>query len=354
MFSFLILSLSLLFAHAAPAEAPYDTSRPASANTIQSPEYPLPVHALIRDPTIRFENLAIRSNGQILTTSTSPNASIYQVDPLGILPLTLIYTVPNNITSACGIVEAEQDIFYFVSADINLRSPFNLTPSSYSITKLNVSGLSVLPNGTLSKPPTAKRVANLTAAALPNGAAFAGPKSDNLLVADTIRGLIWNVNIRTGFVGVTLNDTSTKGITSSGETASGVNGIKVHNDTMYYDSTGASALYKVSVDAQGNIPTGAKPSLITTNLTCDDLVIDNDGTAYVAGTLNVLTRVSSTGEKVVIAGTFNSTSSSLGGPTAARFGRSASDRWSLYVTTNGGLDSPVPDSQGVSRIDLRY
>lgn len=352
MLPLLLLSMSSISVKAIPVEAPYDALRFVSSNTLQSLDNSLlPVHSVVRDPTIKFENLAIRSNGQILTTSTLPNASIYQVDPLGILPLTLVYNIP-NITSSCGIVEREPDIFYVVSGDISLKNPFDTTPASYSITKLNVTGLSVLPNGTLNRQPIAHRVANLTGAALPNGAAFAGQQSDNLLVADTIRGLIWNVNVRTGTVSVTLNDTSTKGITAKGQTASGVNGIKVHNGTIYYTSTGASALYKVPVDTQGIISTGIKPSLVTSNLTCDDLIVTDDGIVYVAGTENVITKVSPTGEKKIIAGIYNSTASPLGGSSAIRFGRLASDRWSMYVTTNGGLNYPVPESEGVSRIDL--
>ena len=42
---------------------------------------------------------------------------------------------------------------------------------------------------------------------------------------------------------------------------------------------------------------------------------------------------------------------SLVGPTAVRWGRSDSDRTSLYVTTNGGLGMS-PTEQGVSRLDV--
>lgn len=334
-----ILALSLVSAQAAAI--------PPSNNSL------LPVHGLIRSFDVKFENLAVRSNGQILTTSTLPNASIYQLDPLGILPLTLIHQIP-NVTSASGIAEGRPDIFYVASGDYNIKSPASTTPQSYSITEIDMRDVSVLPNGTLSRQPAVKRIANLTQAALPNGIAFAGPISDNLLVADTFRGLIWNVNIQSGVVGVTLNDTSTRG---TGASAAGINGIKVHNGTIYWTNTGASMLYKIPVDQNGNIPAGVSPILVTSNLTCDDLVIDDEGNAYVAGPLDIITKVSSAGQKKVIAGAFNSTTSDLVGPTAIRFGRLVSDQWSIYVTTNGGLSSvsvTVPGSAGVSRIDLGY
>lgn len=316
----------------------------------------LPVHDLLRSDIIKFENLAIRPNGQILTTTTYPNASIYQVDPLGILPMTLIHQIP-NITSATGITEGKPDVFYIASGDISLKSPTDTVPQSYSITEIDMRSVLVLPNGTLTRKPIVKRVASLPNAALPNGIAFADPTSDNLLVADTFRGLIWNVNVSSGAVGVTLNDTTTKGDIGSGSSATGINGIKVHNGTIYWTNTGRSTLYRIPVDEEGNVPSGVSPTLITSNLTCDDLVVDNEGNTYVAGPLDIITKVSPLGQKEVIAGAFNSTTSDLIGPTAIRFGRLASDQWSMYVTSNGGVQGVavvVPGSAGVSRIDLGY
>lgn len=122
------------------------------------------------------------------------------------------------------------------------------------------------------------------------------------------------------------------------------------DDELYWTSTGANSLYKVRIDKHGNVQ--AEPTLVSSNVTCDDFVLDHEGNAYVAGPLNVLTKVSPDGQQEVIAGTYNSTSSTLVGPTAARFGRLASDSWSLYVTTNGGVTGQVPGTAGVSRIDL--
>lgn len=154
-----------------------------------------------------------------------------------------------------------------------------------------------------------------------------------------------------------LNDTATKGSGPQGSPAStGVNGIKVHDGSVYWTSTGASKLWKVAVDECGHVPQRAKPTLITENITCDDFTIDHKGNIYVAGPLDVITKVRPDGEQVIVAGTYGSVNSSLVGPTALRFGRMASDRWSLYVTTNGGLPQVLggsaPTAAGVSRIDL--
>lgn len=323
------------------------------ARTVPDNAY-LPVHIIARiNDDLRFENLAVRANGQILATTTQPNASIYQFDPLGILPPTLVYNVP-NIRSAVGIAEREQDIFYVASGDFDIMNPANTTPASYSITKIDMRGVEVVPKGGLTKAPYAQRVASLPNAALPNGIAFARPLSEQLLVADSFRGLIWNVNVCTGEVGVALKDNSTNGSTPTGPNFTGVNGIKVHKGNIYYTNTGRSSLYRVAVDEKGQVQETSTPTLITGNLTCDDLVLDHDGTAYVAGPLGVINKVDPSGQQEIIAGTPRSNSSSLVGPTAVRFGRLVSDRWSLYIVSNGGLTQTPPlNSVGLSRIDLR-
>jgi hypothetical protein len=339
MFS-MLLSLTLIF---------MATAHTAAVQT--SPNGTFAVHNITRNDALSFENLAIRSNGQILVTTTTPNASIYSVDPLGILPFTLINNI-YNISSATAIVEGAPDIFYVLSGDISLKDPLATTPSSYTVLELDMQNVKVLPNGQLNMNPRLRRAAHLPEAALPNGAAFSRPGSQQLLVADSFRGLIWNVNVVTGQVGVALNDTTTKGPTATGPGLTGINGVKVFNETLYWTNTGRSSLFKIPINADGSVLSGAAPTLVTANLTCDDFAFDCKGNAYVAGPLDILTKVTPEGQKEIIAGTFNSTSSALMGPSAVRFGRLASDEWSIYVTTNGGLGQSAPGTRGVSRIDL--
>ncbi|KAM3421717.1 hypothetical protein BST61_g2099 [Cercospora zeina] len=299
---FSILALGFAIAHGLATNVPSDANRP--------------VHIIARiNNGPRFENLAVRASGQVLATTTQPSASIYQFDPLGILPPTLIYNIP-NIRSAVGIAERERDVFYVASGDQSVMDPKNTTPASYSITKLDMRGVAVLPKGGLTKAPSAERVISLPNAALPNGVAFARPLSEHLLVADSFRGLIWNVIVRTGEFGVTLNDSTTKGSAPTGPNFTGINGITVHDGDIYYTNTGRSSLYKVPVDGNGQVPENDHPKVVTEQLTCDDLVVGHNGTAYVAGPLDVITKVDPSGRQEIIAGTPRSNSSSLVGPTA--------------------------------------
>lgn len=317
----------------------------------------LPVTNITRFANFAFENLAIRSSGEILTTNTNPRPLLWQIDPLRILPPTLIYTGQNN-TGLAGIAEGKPDIFYVGAGHINITSATSTVPDSYSITQIDMRNVSVLPDGNLTKQPIVKTVAKLPNAALVNGIAFASKDSDNLLVADSFRGLIWNVNVSSGAVGITLNDTTTKGnVLANNSTFTGVNGVQVHNSTMYWTVTGRNVMYKVPIQKDGTIPQGQKPVLLTSNITCDDFTLDSAGNAYVAGPLDIITKVTPDGKQKVIAGMYNVTrsdsNSTLAGPTSVKFGKLASDKWSLYITTNGGLGNPNPNgTQGVSRIDL--
>lgn len=321
----------------------------AAALPVQQPEYP--VHDVLRYPGIRFENLAIRSNGQILTTSTGPNASVYQVDPTGVLPMALIHYIP-DVDSAVGITEGPDDVFYVASSDVNMSDPFSTTPASYNIWELDVNGVAVKPDGTLTQQPVVKHIANLPDAALLNGIALARRNSDHLLVADSFRGLVWNVNVKTGAVGVALNDSTTKGPAATGSGVTGINGLKVSHKTMYWTNTGLSSVFKVPIDEFGQLAAGVEPTLLASNVSGDDLGVAPCGTAYVAGPLAVLTRVKPNGEAEIIAGTLNSTASDLGGPTSVAFGRLPTDHRSIYITKNGGLLVKVPNSEGIARIDL--
>lgn len=142
-----------------------------AATTSASNSYPLSVHNISRTPEgFHFENLAIRANGQILTTFVGPGPYIYQIDPLGILPPTLVHEISIVNGSAAGIAEGEPDIFYVVAGEYSVLNQSITHPDTYQIVKLDMRGVHVLPNGTLNRQPATDRVANLTDAQLPNGA----------------------------------------------------------------------------------------------------------------------------------------------------------------------------------------
>jgi hypothetical protein len=82
-------------------------------------------------------------------------------------------------------------------------------------------------------------------------------------------------------------------------------------------------------------------------------VLDAAGFAYAGGQAGVINFVDpSKGTVRAIAGTLGLNSSASVGPTAVQFGRTASDRNSIYLTTDGGILNTILGSQGVSLIDV--
>jgi sugar lactone lactonase YvrE len=170
-------------------------------------------------------------------------------------------------------------------------------------------------------------------------------------VADSLAGLVWKVDVRTGHVTVSVQDPSMKG-----SHPHGINGIKVQDGFLYYTNRGTSTLWRIPTDEEnGIVPAGAQGTQVAQNTTGDDIVLDADGFIYVAlgGPDNAIGLVDPrTGGMSVVAEKFNSTSSGLIGPTAWQFGRGATDRRSLYVTADGGNPESVLGTQGLSRIDV--
>jgi hypothetical protein len=105
------------------------------------------VHPILRSPE-RFENLVIRQNGQILATIVAPNASVYQIDPQGILPAVIIHTIDYS-RSAVVIAEKEPGLFYVASTHVDTTNPQTTDPSEYAVTELDLRYVAVLSDSKL-------------------------------------------------------------------------------------------------------------------------------------------------------------------------------------------------------------
>ncbi|CAM6129036.1 unnamed protein product [Calypogeia fissa] len=76
------------------------------------PPLPLPLELVYEFPNITWvENLAIRSNGEILITLAEPN--LYLVNTTA-KSATLVYTFP-HVLNLGGITELDHDIFYLAA-----------------------------------------------------------------------------------------------------------------------------------------------------------------------------------------------------------------------------------------------
>ena len=270
-----------------------------------------------------FENLVVRPNGSLLATrldvpdlwSISPgsNNSAGSGRPL--------YTFP-NASSLVGIAQVDIDTYIVVAGNVSL-STFTAAPSSFAIWTIDL---------TDSDAPVARRITHMPEADFLDG--ITRFNKDIFLIADTAKGEIWRLNI-------TNRDYSTdisKSVLLPASSASnkiGVNGLKVRKGYVYFTSTTKAIYGRIPVNKDA-IQVGPV-EIITSGFTLDDFYLAQDGRAYLAtNSENRLFEVSPLGEVLLVAGGLNELT--VAGLTAVA---SSQDGKTLYVTTNGGMSSPV-------------
>ena len=262
------------------------------------------------------ENLAVRSNGQILVTLlTSPD--VYQVDPSKQQPATLVHSFA-NFRGCLGIVEKGQDIFYVVVGNSTYQT-FPNTPGSFTVWKLDMT----------QSPAAVTEVATFPDSVLFNGITTISASSPILLIADCSAGTLWSLDTSTGATAQVSSDPLMAVVTAPGP---GINGVKVRGNTLFFTNTQQQIYASVPIDASGT-PTTAAIALSTGITGIDDFQLDGSGKAYVAGNNEVRAIPSGGGAASVV-----SSDALLAGSTSVQFGRKASDPGSLYVTTHGPIE----------------
>ncbi|KAJ7470181.1 hypothetical protein B0H11DRAFT_2041733 [Mycena galericulata] len=292
----------------------------------------LPVTQIYHNPLpgTWLENLAVRPNGQILATRLDI-PELYQItpDPHNPNP-TLIYTFPSAL-GALGIAElpATPDVYAVLVGNFSLAT-VSSQPGSYSIWRVDV------------RPsrPIVSKIADIPSAVLPNGMVSLSAAENALLVSDSTLGNIWRFDLATHAYEVVIDDPLMKKVLPS--VGEGVNGIRLHGEYLYFINSYAPLLARVPIHPNGTA--NGKGTIVAYapagEGSFDDFAIDEEGTAYVAsGVGNAITKVTAAGVASVIAGNLNS--SEIASPTSVAFGRTEWDRWTIYVTTGGGLEAPI-------------
>ncbi|KAJ7114518.1 hypothetical protein C8R44DRAFT_832949 [Mycena epipterygia] len=261
-------------------------------------------------PGTWLENLAVRPNGQILATRLDI-PELYQVtpDPHNPKP-TLIYAFPSTL-GTLGIAElpATPDVYAVLVGNFSLAT-ISSQPGSYSIWRVDM------------RPsrPIVSKIVDITSAVFPNG-------MNALLVSDSTLDNVWRFDLTTHAYEVVIDDPLLKKVSPSYLYFINSFGPFLARVPIYPNGTanGKGIIVAYAPDGEGSF---------------DDFAIDEDGTAYVAtGMGNLITKVTEEGVASVIAGNLNS--SQIASPTSVAFGRTEWDRWTIYVTTGGGLEAPI-------------
>lgn len=264
-----------------------------------------------------FENLVVRPSGTILATRMD-DPRIWHINPRRKTGRPL-FTIPEAL-SATGITELTPDVYVFNAGNFSLALG-GFVPGSLAVWKVDLTvnwGHSA---------PVPERVASLPDALFLNG--IARWDDTRVLVGDIVGNVVYLLDVTTGDFDVAIDIPET----------TLVNGIRVHDDTVYFVSGAAGSIYRLPVDADAQ-PTGPA-QLIAADLNLDDFDMADDGTIYAAAVWsNQLLKVTQAGAVTVLAGGPNSVK--LLSCTSARLGRTRKDRNTVYLSTMGNGAYPSP------------
>lgn len=306
---------------------------------------PLPaslVTALSSTPTW-LESIAIRPNGDILTT---------QYVPVPILQTVRNPTSPNarleplhqfaGISAILGITETLPDTYVIVGG--NATANATGIPGTYGAWEI-----------TFCSEVKVRKIADIPEVQLANGVVALPDMRHVVLFADSQFGLLFRLDTRTGKYEIVADEPEFKPHPErlGNEVGFGINGVKIRREQgalwFYFTSSDLVNVYRVRITKDGYIARNKKIQLyadlnsVATFL--DDFTIADDGSLWVTTNKdNTVIAVPKTkdgraGKPVVAVGEKGSLT--VAGATDAEFGRTKKDKDVLYVVTAGGLAAPV-------------
>ncbi|VUC21367.1 unnamed protein product [Clonostachys rosea] len=297
-----------------------------------------------------LENLAARQNGDLLVTMLEDNSTLYYVESPGSghTALTPIHHF-SAASGLLGITETSEDTFLIAMHDFEkLITPIPGTGAIWEVrfTRKNSKEIKV------------RKVTDLPNAGMMNGITSVPARGSSgsgeqeevaILVADSYNGQLIRVDSVTGYSEVVL-DVPELHARPNATFPIGVNGVKIYNGHVYWSNFERSTMNRIAIDRNG-YPLGS--GTVSTIATIpeiqgiDDFVFDQAGNIWGMGDLDnnafILFRGTDPHNEYSI---YQSIAGGIGslllpGCTASTWGRGKNDKHILYVTTNGGMVSPV-------------
>ncbi|KAH8800171.1 quino protein amine dehydrogenase beta chain-like protein [Xylogone sp. PMI_703] len=304
----------------------------ARAHQAEPAALPLPYLILHQwtDPTF-IENLAVRSNGEILLNFlTTPE--LWLLSPTRPEEPVLLYTFP-KVLGLVGITELQPDIFYVVAGNFSVATG-DFGVGSYSVWKVDLTSYSKHHSIVVDK------VTDMPEAHLLNGNEVLTETKDGgiIIIADSARGVVWQLDVQTKKYSILVDLPEMKPTTLS-PFQLGINGIKVRDSYLYWTAGVDESFNRVKINTSGQAV--GKVEAIRTGRFGDDFVLDKHGNAWIATQINNTIEVISQDFKKqrVVLGDLKSLT--VPGATACRFGRTKDSLHTLYVSTGGGLLAPI-------------
>ncbi len=218
-----------------------------------------------------------------------------------------------------GIAETAPDVFAVVAG--NWTKVTVHQPGSFSLWSIDMQS----PNNTKVKLITGMPKANGL-----NGVTALGRGSpDIVLVADSVLGALWRVNIKTGDYSMAIKSF----LFADENEFIGINGVRFFEGSVYFTNSAQGIYGRVPVtyngSAAGEVEKLAEfqlPSIL------DDFDLDWEGDAWIATHPNAVNEVTMEGKRRNITGDADL---AIVQPVSARFGQSQQQRRTLYVATAG-------------------
>ncbi|KAL6799428.1 hypothetical protein GGI42DRAFT_361341 [Trichoderma sp. SZMC 28013] len=289
------------------------------------------IHQFANGTTV--ENIAVRSNGNLLVTLTS-SPELYEIDPFNPKSLKLIHHFSGYL-ALLGITEVSPDVFTLNAGNFSLET--GVDPGSWAVWQVAFHN----------EQTNISKVTDIPEAQFLNGMTTLESTPNTILTADSALGVVYSVNTHTGEYKVVLEDETFK-IAPGAPLPIGVNGIRYLDHYVYYTNSFDPLFGRVPVSKSG-CAVGDYETIFTGNFG-DDFTVTPQA-AYIAGNpANVITEVKLDGENKVIAGNINS--SLVAGATSVHFGRTVRDKHVLYVTTTGTVNATFTEGGKIVALDI--
>jgi sugar lactone lactonase YvrE len=290
-------------------------------------------------PKYFLENLIVRTDNSALITAMNKKEVWYVPPIVGTKPVepVLLHTFDELVIS---FTEIEEDVFSLVTSNVYTDHQSRLYRIDLRSWK---PGEPITPEKVLDFPEEARAL---------NGSCLLDDKT--LLVADSVAGLIWRVNLPDGgtkaAVQVWLAHESMKNYPGEMKPEQpGINGIRYASKVryIYYSATAKKLFMRVPVDPSTLDP-GGEPEHVSAGRMTDDFCIDEDaGVAYLTthreNTIDCVSlNPAKNSERFIVAG--DPVNEELVGPSSAAWSRLSGECGKVaFVTTDGGTASPLPD-----------
>ncbi|KAJ4129002.1 hypothetical protein NW768_007529 [Fusarium equiseti] len=285
-----------------------------------------------------LENIAVRSNGDLLVTQLWPTATIYKIShPPSDNKLNELVSFP-SIQSLLGISElppclGKPETFVVVGSNATGRA--ELIPGTFKAFAVEFYG---------KRRVRVRKVSDMTEKSMFLNGVVAIPSAPNaVLISDSVKGFVGRLDVSTGV----FDDSAFTfpEMAPPAPNAFGINGIKIRQGHLYWSNSNAVKIYKTAITAAGYPVKGSKPQLVA-DLShvvsfLDDFEFDSHGNIYATTNSDnsVVFVDAKSGKAKIVVGSVSELT--VAGSTALAFGRGRKDKDVFYVSTGGGLFKPI-------------